>query len=184
MRGDRTRIVVLGVGNLLLKDEGVGVHVVRALEDERAKRTRRWEATEQAARLAGAEIEIIDGGTSPDIAFLAQGADTLIVVDAVRAGGPPGSVYRLAPDEVDAQGCSLASLHQLSLMDNLAIAELLGNQPAHTVIIGIEPESIEIGLELTEAVQSRVSDVVEIVLNEVTTACHRAVAPGRNRDSN
>ena len=75
----------MGVGNVLLKDEGIGVHVARTLSKAIGSRT---------------DLDIIDGGTSPDTFMLLENADKLIIIDAVNGGGSPGSVYRFCPDDI------------------------------------------------------------------------------------
>ena len=82
--------MIVGVGNVLLKDEGIGVHVVRALQ-------------EMSLASPNGEVEVVDGGTSPSAFDSAEGADKLIIVDAARGGGEPGTVYRFTPDEVSGE---------------------------------------------------------------------------------
>ena len=79
---NKPRIVVVGVGNLLLKDEGVGVHVAQALQKVSSP----------------VDFEVVDGGTSPDIFPLFEGVEKLIVVDAAMGGGQPGDIYRFTLD--------------------------------------------------------------------------------------
>ncbi|MFH1650798.1 MAG: HyaD/HybD family hydrogenase maturation endopeptidase [Chloroflexota bacterium] len=146
------KVVVLGVGNLLLQDEGVGVHVIQALEG-----TTPPEAT---------SLEIIDGGTLPDMVPLA-GVDKLIVVDAVKGGGKPGSVYRFHPEDISLERGTATSLHQLNLLENLGIMEHLGQKPAEVVIIGVEPEEITWGLELSPRLQQCLPRIVEVVNGEI-----------------
>ena len=122
----RKRIVIVGVGNVLLKDEGIGVHVARALQ-------------EMSLASPEGEVEVVDGGTSPDAFDRAEGADKLIIVDAACGGGEPGTVYRFAPDEVSGGPKLLYSLHDLGLLDSLRMMESVGNPPRETVIIGVEP---------------------------------------------
>jgi len=145
--------VIVGVGNVLLKDEGIGVHVVRALQEM------------DLASLSG-EVEVVDGGTSPDAFDTAEGADKLIIVDAARGGGEPGTIYRFAPDDVSGEPKFLASLHDLGLLDSLRMMEAVGDPPRDTVIIGVEPAEVDWGLELTPALRGRLPDVVRIVVEE------------------
>ena len=145
--------MIVGVGNILLKDEGIGVHVVRALQ-------------EMSLGSRQGEVEVVDGGTSPSAFDSAEGADKLIIVDAARGGGEPGTVYRFAPDEVSGERKLLASLHDLGLMDSLRMMENLGDPPRETVIIGVEPAEVDWGLELTPALRERLPDVVRLVLEE------------------
>ena len=145
--------MIVGVGNVLLKDEGIGVHVVRALQ-------------EMSLASLSREVEVVDGGTSPDAFDTAEGADKLIIVDAARGGGEPGTVYRFAPDEVSGEPRFLTSLHDLGLLDSLRMMESLGNPPRDTVIIGVEPAEVDWGLELTPILRGKLPDVVRLVAEE------------------
>ncbi len=145
------KIVVLGLGNALLKDEGVGVHVIHALPHNSIPE----------------EVDIIDGGTSPDIIHLIGDAHKLIIVDAARGGGEPGTIYRLTPDDIASQRELTLSTHDIGLFPSLRLMESLGNSPQETVIIGIEPKEIELGLELSPELEQKVPSIVEVVLEEI-----------------
>jgi len=151
----RKRIVIVGVGNVLLKDEGIGVHVVRALQ-------------EMSLASPKGEVDVVDGGTSPSAFDSAEGADKLIVVDAARGGGAPGTIYRFAPDELSGGPKLLYSLHDLGLLDGLRMMESAGNGPRETVIIGVEPAEVDWGLELTPTLEGKLPDVVRRVVEEQT----------------
>lgn len=150
------QILVLGVGNILLHDEGIGVRVIEEL---------------QARYEFSANVEFFDGGTL-GLRLLDPIANTdhLIVVDAVQNGEAPGTLYRLDADNLNKRVTFKNSLHQLDLVETLAYAEILGNRPS-TVIVGIEPEDISPwGLQLTEIVQSRMAEMCERVLKEIELA--------------
>lgn len=145
--------VVVGIGNLLLKDEGVGVHVIRALEKRRLP----------------ADVELVDGGTAgPDLLPYLSGAERIIVVDALRGGGEPGSVYCLTPDDCEpkAAGDTL-SLHDLGVLVALSDLELLEGRKPRVLIIGVEPKEIGWGMELTPEVAASVPKVIELVEKEL-----------------
>jgi len=152
MRSSRTpRVAVVGAGNLLLKDEGVGVHIVRALE-----------------RLLPAQgsIQIVDGGTSPDILGFLSPPDKLVIVDAARGGGKPGTIYRFGPEELS-EGQSVISLHEFNLGTALKTMKYRGVEPGQVVIIGIEPEEIDWGLELSSTLKREMPRIIEVVLQEI-----------------
>lgn len=153
---DEPRILVLGVGNILLHDEGIGIRVIEELQA-------RYEFSEN--------VEFYDGGTlGLRLLDPITGADHLIVVDAVQNGEAPGTIYRLDADDLNKRVTFKNSLHQLDLVETLAYAEVLGNRP-RTVIVGIEPADISPwGLELTAIVQSRMADLCERVLGEIQKA--------------
>jgi hydrogenase maturation protease len=145
------RIVVIGVGNLLLRDEGIGIHAVQALQELDLP----------------ADVKLVDGGTSPDLIAYTRAGDKLIIVDAARAGGEPGTIYRFKPEDLAGERGGLASAHELGVVENLNLMSLTGNEPGEIVIIGIEPKEIDWGTELSAALQQKVPDIVKIVLQEM-----------------
>jgi hydrogenase maturation protease len=145
------RIVVIGVGNLLLKDEGIGIHAVQALQEQELP----------------ADVKLVDGGTSPDLIAYTRAGDKLIIVDAAKAGGEPGTIYRFKPEDLAGEKASLASAHEMGVVENLRLIKLSGNEPKETVIIGIEPNKIEFGTELSPELQQKLPQIVEVVLKEM-----------------
>jgi len=146
------KVVVLGVGNLLLTDEGVGVHLIQKLREMQL----------------GEGIELVDGGTSI-LDFIPQAEDVskLIIVDAVKLGGKPGKTYKIYVDDSLLKGAKgMISLHQLGVVETLAIAQKMGKLP-HTVIIGIEPKEISYGLELSPEIEREMGKMVNLILEEV-----------------
>lgn len=146
------KVVVLGVGNLLLGDEGVGVHLIQKLREMEI----------------GERVELIDGGTSLlDFIPQAENVSKLIIVDAVKLGGKPGKTYKICVDSSLLKGAKgMTSLHQLGVVETLAIAQKMGKLP-HTVIIGIEPKEISYGLELSPEVEREMGKMVNLILDEV-----------------
>ena len=145
--------MIVGVGNVLLKDEGIGVHVVRALQ-------------EMSLASPNGEVEVVDGGTSPSAFDSAEGADKLIIVDAARGGGAPGTIYRFGPGQVSGEAKLLTSLHDLGVLDSLRMMESVADPPRETVIIGVEPAEVDWGLELTPTLRGKLPDVVRLVVEE------------------
>jgi hydrogenase maturation protease len=156
-------VLVLGVGNLLLGDEGVGVHAVRAL-------SRDWEFPP--------EVELLDGGTAGmELLEPIRRARHLIVIDAIDAGATPGTVLRLAGDEVPVYfGRSHLSPHQVGLSDVLAVARLAGRAPATVTVHGIQPASLEPGLELSPRVAEALPALLRDVLADLRRRCFPASA--------
>ena len=146
------KVVVIGVGNLLLKDEGVGVHIAHALQ--------------QVNMPHG--VEIIDGGTSPDLPAYFDEADKLIIIDAVKAGGEPGTAYRFHPDDLTPEAERAISVHQFGLGQSLKMMSLMGNKPKEIVIIGIEPKEIGWGTELSAELEQRVPEIIKVVVGEIS----------------
>ncbi len=113
------------------------------------------------------ELEVLDGGTLPDV-FLSLGeVDKLIVVDAVQGGSKPGTIYRFRPEDIRLDNRMLTSLHQISLLENLWLTEQFGQKPKEVVIIGIEPEDMNLGLELSAKLQQRIPRILKVVLEEI-----------------
>jgi len=137
---------ILGVGNILMKDDGVGVHVARAL--------------------SGLDLPdgvvVIDAGTDPDVAYDVDWAARVIVVDAMRGDGPPGTMYRLTG--ADAATSQERSCHDITLLETLCLA-----RPAvrDLVVFGIEPKEIGCGLDLSPEVAETVPRVIERVREEL-----------------
>lgn len=143
--------MVIGVGNLLLKDEGIGIHVANALQKLNLPQG----------------VEIIDGGTSPDLLAYAEAGDKLIIIDAARAGGEPGTVYRLRPADLATETGGTFSVHDLGIEQSLRMMALIGNEPKEIVIIGVEPKEIDWGTEPSAALQPKIPDIVKVVLREI-----------------
>jgi hydrogenase maturation protease len=151
------RITILGIGNLLLKDEGIGVHLVQKLESLVDK----------------PNIKIVDAGTYPDFMSLVDdNLDKLIVLDAVKTGDRAGTIYRFSSDDVDSDSTLPVSAHDIGVLDSLKTMALFNKQPKSTVIIGIEPGTIEFGLELSPEIEDKLPRIIDLVLKEIeeTTA--------------
>ncbi len=141
------KVAVLGIGNILLSDEGLGVRAVERLRRE-------FSIPE--------EVSLIDGGTlGLDLLFYIEGADRLLVTDAVLGGRPPGSLYRLKGKEVFAHLRNRLSAHEIGFQDVLALLELKGRSPSEIVVIGLEPADLRPGTELSPVVEERIPLLVE-----------------------
>jgi hydrogenase maturation protease len=157
------RIVVLGVGNILLSDEGVGVRAIEALRE---------------GYLLPDGVEVIDGGTSGmELLEDLSSVDLLVVADAVKAGKPPASIIRIAGADVPVFFRAKISPHQVGLSDVLADLEFMGEPPRETVIIGVQPVSMETRMELTPDVAARLPEVVDMIVAELKS--HGVIAQPR-----
>ena len=145
------RILVIGIGNLLLGDEGIGIHVVQALHEISLPE----------------DVKIIDGGTSPDLIAYSSAGDKLIIIDAAKAGGEPGTIYRFQPRDIASDNTEIISAHELGVEQSLKLLSLTGNEPGEIVIIGVEPREIDWGTELSAELQLKVPAIVEVVLREI-----------------
>ncbi len=146
--------LVLGLGNILLGDEGVGVRVIERLREQYT---------------FGEGVLVMDGGTlGLDLLPYLEGAARLLVVDAVQARKPPGTLVRLEGDEVSAfLDASKVSAHQEGLEDLLAVAALKGYLPGEVVLWGVQIESLSVSLELSSAVSAQVDALVRNVIEEL-----------------
>jgi hydrogenase maturation protease len=146
-------VLILGLGNLLLSDEGVGVHAVNAL-------ARRYRLPEG--------VEVLDGGTSGmDLLDTIAGRDHLIVCDAIRSDARPGSVERIDGDAIAAFFATRISPHQLGLSEVLANLELLGERPGRVTIIGAVPADLGLGTELSAAGREGMEKSIDCMLAEL-----------------
>lgn len=148
----RAELVVLGVGNTLLSDEGFGIHVVRELERQGVPDG----------------VEVVEGGVSGfALLDVFEGVSKAIIIDAADMGVAPGSLRRFTPDQVVRVGSGSGfSLHQVGLLEVLELASALG-QDTEAVIIGVQPETMEPGEDLSPTVQGNVAEAVELVRAEI-----------------
>jgi hydrogenase maturation protease len=150
------RVVVLGVGNLLMTDEGAGVRCVERLA---------------AASALPAGVVAIDGGTSShELLGDLEDLDLLVIVDAVATGGAPGSLVRLAGDQIPSAFSNKLSPHQLGINDLLATLRLVGRAPRRVVLFGVTPARIELGMELSAEVEAALPALEACVVVEVLGA--------------
>ena len=150
--------LVLGVGNLLLTDEGIGIHAIqRILEEKRLGE----EGLED-------DIEIVDGGTAGlALLYYLEGVERLVIIDAVETGGPPGTIVRLAGDRIPAYMSLKVSPHEITLPDFLAAARLRDLYPKEVVVWGMQPRSLEVGVELSPDLEARLDTLIGYVVNEL-----------------
>lgn len=151
---NKKAITILGIGSILFRDEGFGIRVVQRLEEL-------YEFPEN--------VTLVDGGVlGMNLLGIMSEADHLIVIDAIRNRGRPGTVYRLEGDEIPSRIRAKNSLHQIDFLETLTLCQALDRVP-ETVILGVEPEDIEtLDVNLTPTLQARVEQVTEMVLQELT----------------
>jgi hydrogenase maturation protease len=153
MDSQAMRIVVLGVGNILLSDEGIGVHAVNRLVEL-------YDLPE--------EVEVIDGGTSGmDCLDQVSEADHLIIADCMRSKKEPGTITRLTGDQIPAFFKTRISPHQVGLSDMLGALNFHGLMPRNIVLFGVEPLSFDLSMEPTPTVGARLPELVELLAGEL-----------------
>lgn len=147
------RAVVIGIGNTILTDEAAGVRVVEALEQ---------------AYQAPSNVQFIDGGTSGmEMIEELSHLDILIVVDVVKTGAAPGTVVKISGDAIPVFFRKKLSPHQIALPDVLACLELLDTMPNEIIVLGVEPVSLELGMEMTPTVARQVPVLAEMAAAEL-----------------
>jgi hydrogenase maturation protease len=165
---DFPHVLVLGIGNLVMTDDGVGVRVIHLLQER---------------YFFPDGVTLLDGGTlGLDLLHYLEGVTRLIVVDAVESGGPPGTLVRLMGEELNIAFRTKLSPHQMGLQDLLLVAELQGNAPAEMVLLGVQPGEIGMGIELTPEVAAQVEILVKGVLQELTAWGVDATVRGTPRE--
>ena len=149
------QLLVLGVGNILLMDEGIGVHAIQEFWKEKEC----WDLS---------RVDFIDGGTfTQDLFYLFEEYEQILVLDIVRAGHPPGTVYHLKEDQLRKEKKQMLSLHDIDLLDSLGMARMRGSAPALEVV-GIEPEKIDWGTDLTPTLATAFPGYLETVRQHIT----------------
>ena len=147
------RVLILGLGNPLLGDEGIGVRVVEELK--------KLELPDG--------VTVVEGGTAGlGLIGLMEGYQRVIIVDAADMGHPPGRVVRFTPLEAQFKTAEAPlSLHQIGLGEVLTLAKALEVAPAELVIIGIQPSQIEGGVGLSPEVEGAIPQIIGIILDEL-----------------
>ena len=145
------QVVVLGLGNILLSDEGAGI---KAIEELR----RRYDVSDS--------VDIIDGGTMGlELLPYFEGRSHVLIIDAVKTGKPPGTIVRI--DDPPAYFSSKTSPHQIGLSDVMGTAALMGHLPEHIVLFGIEPKRLSTNLHLSRDVARHIHRLVDMVVEEL-----------------
>jgi hydrogenase maturation protease len=146
------KIVVLGVGNELMSDEGIGIHVIREL---------------QKLNLPP-NIEVIEGGTDGfGLLNIITDSDRLIVIDALKGGNTPGTIYQFnIEDAPSSSKLFKTSIHQIGILEVINLSGLIGKTPK-TTVIGIEPESLSMGMSLSNHVIEKIPRLIHLILAEI-----------------
>ena len=150
---NRNRITILGIGNTLYTDEGLGVHALAALEEKYG--------TDQ-------QVQLIDGSTD-GMSLLGPVEDTdyLIVIDAINAGKEGGHIIELHGDDIPAYYGIKMSIHQLGFQEVLLASKLREKYPKNIVMIGMQPTSLELGIGLSETNEAQLPKLLKLVEQQV-----------------
>ena len=147
------KIIVLGIGNELLSDEGIGIHVVKEIQQK---------------NIFPPEIEVMEGGTDGfGLINIITDADRLIVIDSIKGGSVPGTLYKFDIEDAPATpDLFKTSVHQIGILEVINLSSLIGKTP-QTTVIGVEPKAITAGMELSDEVKAKIPRVIELVQVEV-----------------
>ena len=152
-KNDTGRVVVLGLGNILLSDEGIGVHTVNALIKQYA---------------FNPPVELIDGGTMGlDLLPLFQSRDRILIIDAVDFGKVPGHIGTLEGDKISSVLNPKLSSHHIGLSDVLFAAKLMRETLPEVCLVGVQPKSLDIGLDMTPEIQVKLGVLIDLVLQKL-----------------
>jgi hydrogenase maturation protease len=147
------KVTIMGLGNILMMDEGVGVHTINAFQ-------KRYRVPDYA--------EVIDGGSAGlDLLPFIEGREKLLMVDAVNFDREPGYIDILENEEIPAKFSTKTSLHHLGLLDVLSIVKLSDALPKDMCIIGIQPKSMELGLDMSPEIWDKVPELVERIVSKL-----------------
>lgn len=145
-------ILVIGVGNLIQMDDGIGVHVIQEMEKQQQPDN----------------VELFDGGTlGIDLLPWIEGREYLILVDAIKADHPAGTIFRFHPQDIDYEDAPKTSIHQLGLIDSLKMCALTGIAPKEVVIFAVQPGIIDWGETLSPAVEAKIPKIIQLVNKEI-----------------
>jgi hydrogenase maturation protease len=149
----KNKICVIGLGNILLQDDAIGLHVTETIKERY-----RFEP----------QIELHDGGTAGlDLLPLIEHYEKVLFVDAVDAGQPPGAIVMIEGDAIPSFLTTQVSVHHVGLSDLLFAARMAGSLPAEICLIGIQPESVDIGLEMTDIMKKSLDLLLTTVVEQL-----------------
>ncbi len=147
------KITVLGIGNTILSDEGLGVVAVETLRQ-------RFDFDPP--------VELIDGGTiGIDLLYFIEDAELLLVLDAISGGGPPGTFYKFKGEEVRKYFRNKVSMHEIGFQEVLGLLELKGKKLKEIVVMGLEPKVIDMGTELSPEVMNNMEKLLDEALSQL-----------------
>lgn len=152
------RTVVIGLGNPLMGDDGLGLAALERLREE-------WDVPP--------EVELVDGGTwGMNLLPVIEDADHVILIDAIDAAAAPGTAIVVERAKLPRYLATKISPHQVDLRDVLALAELRGTLPADTVAVGLQPAHVTMATELSSVLRCRLDDLVAAVVGQIEWRDH------------
>lgn len=154
MDTQKYEILIVGLGNLIMSDDGVGIHLIRELQKIKV--------------IPIKDIPLLEVGTSP-LYYLEEicKAETLIVIDAVKGGKKAGDIYCFKEDDLNINSNPIRNFHDCSILEVIDLARELTKLPAKVIIYGIEPENIEAGEELSLSVQNKMPSLIRFIIKDL-----------------
>jgi len=147
------KLSLIGLGNILLRDEGVGVHAVEALR-------KNFDFSE--------DVRLLDGGTlGLDLLLWIEGMERIVFIDAVDFKKAPGTIAIIENEDLPSFLAPKLSLHHVGLSDLLFASSFMGTKPSQITLIGIQPEKIEIGLTLSDILNENFEKLLKTILKKL-----------------
>jgi hydrogenase maturation protease len=153
------KTLIFGAGNLLLSDEGFGVHFINYLQDNYA---------------FSEDVELYDGGTlGIMVTHMLEDADQVYLVDVIEAKGEPGDIYRYEKDDFMLGKLPIKmSPHQIGIQEVLSLSEIRDRCPEKITLFGAIPSSYDAGVELSPLLAEKLPGLAELIVGEMTAAGH------------
>jgi hydrogenase maturation protease len=151
----KNKITVIGIGNTLYTDEGIGVHILPYLEKELSNRNIN-------------SVEIVEGSTD-GMRLLAdiEDCEYLLIIDAINAGKEPGTIIRLEDDEIPKFFGIKMSVHQVGFQEVLFASRIREQLPKEMVMIGAQPYSLELNIGLSKEMENNIPKMVDDIINQI-----------------
>ncbi len=152
-------VAIIGIGNLLQKDDGIGVHVINQMQ----------------AEALPTHVRLVDGGTAIfNMLSYFRDYKKIIIIDAVEGGMEPGTIYKIKPEKISSSSMKNSSLHSVGILELIKLVNQMGQFP-EVLICGIEPQEIKLGLEMTELIQSKIPEVIKLIKQELNLNTFRKI---------
>ena len=149
----KNEVTILGIGNVILRDEGFGVRVAEYLD-------KHYEFPES--------VQIVDGGTlGIELTQYVTGTEKLLVIDSINGGAEPGTTFRFHNDDVMEHFQDKLSAHEVGIQDVLGLLTVTGHKIPDVVVIGAQPYDVEAGVELSDGMMELLPQMVEQALKEL-----------------
>lgn len=149
------KVLVLGIGNIILSDDGFGIYAAQELNKK---------------EVLPSNVLVLDIGTAAaSYLYEISNCSNIIIIDALCAGNPPGTIYQMTDTDITYMPVKLAETHELSIISVIHQARMLTGLPTKVIIYGVEPYTLEIGYKLSPIVEMAVSKVIKLIEESIET---------------